>query len=102
MIQLDVACDIESVCCVHNANFELVLVINQVGYVVVVAAPGVRNFLRLRAVHQDVHAHIVGIQDLLELLFDFRIDNVHASSPRIDLFDEVELCLNVCLFLFQF
>ena len=99
MVKLDISIDVELVSCVDDANLELVLVVDEGGHVVVVAAPAVRDFLRLRAVHQDVHTHVVTIQDLLELLLDLRRDGVHVPRPRVYPIDEVNLFLDVRFFL---
>ena len=45
-------------------------------------------------------SHIVTIENIIELCFNFGCYNCSFASPRINLVDEIELCLDVGLLLF--
>lgn len=102
VIKLDIALNIIDGGLRQDAEFELVLIIDQVGHVIVVATPGVCNLLSLARIHEGVLSHVVLVQDIVELLFKFCRSDVLAACPSVDLVNEVKLSFDIGLFLLEF
>ena len=65
MIHLDVAVNAVPLRLLQYPELQLGLVVDEVGDIVVVTAPGVRNLLRLGGVHEGMLANVVAVKDVV-------------------------------------
>ena len=102
VVKFYVAHDAEEFSLGYDSELELVLIVDKVRHVVVVTTPRVCDLFRLTRIHQSMLPHVVRIQNVVKLGVKFRGHDVHTIRSTLNLFNEVQLALDIGLLLCVF
>ena len=91
MVHLNITSDVVVLCGCQDFDLQLVLVIDKVWHVVMITAPGVRNFLGLRIIHELVVSDVMNIQNFVQFSLELWSHNMEFSCSLIDFVDEGKL-----------